>query len=149
MASSSESADFGGDDMSKPSGNGEPHGVGVGLADGASGLSLRQASVVDALARGQTPTRAARTCKVSRSVVYLWLQDDNFRGALQARRAGLAAALADRLAELGQAAIAAVIDFLQTEDRSGYSMEPAKIKVAERTLVGLGLLADAGAADRD
>jgi hypothetical protein len=121
--------------------------VNVGLTDG-SGLSLRMVAVIDALATGKTPTQAATACKVARVTIYEWLRRDDFKAALQARRGQLAASIADRIHELGDAAIGTLLDYLHRK-QSAYDVLPPDVKLAERLLNSMGLLAGATPADRD
>jgi hypothetical protein len=122
--------------------------VNVGLTDG-SGLSLRQVAVIDALACGRTPTQAAVACKVARVTIYEWLKHDDFRAGLQTRRRELAVAMADRIAELGDAAVGALLGYLREEHRSDFDVLPAHIKLAERLLNSMGLMGGVRPADRD
>jgi hypothetical protein len=133
--------------MKKLARKGVANGVAAGLVDPANGLSLRQSKVLDALAAGEVPARVAIACEVSRVTIYQWLKRDDFRSALEARREQLSAAMADRLASLAEAALAAVTDFLRS-DGGELDIEPAKVTTGRRVLVGLGLLGGKPA-DRD
>jgi hypothetical protein len=128
---------------------GDANGVSVGLADVQTGVSLRQAKVVDALASGETPSEAAVTCSVGRVTIYGWLKQDTFRDALQSRRRELASAMAGRLQELGETAVGVLLDYLKDQRRSDFDGLPARVRLSERLVKGLGLTSDATPDDRD
>jgi hypothetical protein len=113
--------------------------------DAASAVTPRQAILIDLLAIGTPIVRAAEQGGVSRRTVYNWLENGAFRTALDARRRELA----DRVTELGQVAITALIDVLQADGETlGYEKK-ARAELAERLLVGMGLLAGKKPAGRD
>jgi hypothetical protein len=136
--------------MSRTGGNGAARGLAIGLADPESGLTMRQVRVLDALVLGSTPARAAISCRVSRTIIYEWLRQEPFRDALQIRRQHLAVAMAGRVHELGDAAIGALLAFLRREDKCQLEgVLPPHVRLAERLLGTMGLLAGAAPADRD
>jgi phage terminase small subunit len=110
--------------------------------DAMSGITPRQQLLVDALATGSTITKAAEQAGIARKTAYNWLETEPFRAALDQRRKELAARVVDRMAELGHASIGTLIDYLSSEEASGY--EPGRVKLAERLAEKMGLLAALG-----
>ncbi len=112
----------------------------------ANGITPRQQLLVDALATGLTITKAAEQAGIARKTAYNWLETEPFRAALDARRRELAARVADRVAELGHASIGTLIGYLSSEENSSY--EPGRVKLAERLIEKMGLLAAPGSEPR-
>jgi hypothetical protein len=134
---------FGGAAMSKgarKARDGEANGVGVGLVERGTGLSLRQAAVADALASGQTPTEVAASCLVSRGTVYAWAKVPAFLAAVQARRERLAESEEGRLRRMAGAALDVVTGHLEDEGQSSFEPQSPRVGVALQVLHGLGLL---------
>lgn len=102
-------------------------------------ITPRQAIVIGLLATGSTITMAAEQGGIARKTLYNWLEADAFQAALAARRRELADRMADRVAELGHASIGTLIGYLASEATSGY--EPGQVKLAERLIEKMGLLA--------
>jgi hypothetical protein len=108
-------------------------------AAGLPGITPRQAIVIDLLATGSTLTKAAEQGGIARKTLYNWLESDEFQAALTARRKELAGLVAERVAELGHASIGTLIGYLASEATSNY--EPGQVKLAERLVEKMGLLA--------
>ena len=108
-------------------------------AAGPSGITPRQAIVIDLLATGSTLTKAAEQGGIARKTLYNWLENEEFQAALTARRKELAGLVAERVAELGHASIGTLIGYLASEATSNY--EPGQVKLAERLIEKMGLLA--------
>jgi hypothetical protein len=102
-------------------------------------ITPRQAIVVDLLATGSTITKAAQQGGIARKTLYNWLETEAFQAALATRRKEMADRVADRMAELGHASIGTLIGYLSSEGTSGY--EPGQVKLAERLIEKMGLLA--------
>jgi hypothetical protein len=105
-----------------------------------AGITPRQAIVIDLLATGSTITKAAEQGGIARKTLYNWLATEAFQVALASRRKELADRVADRLAELGHASIGTLMDYLVSDDRDDYE-EPCKVRLAERLIEKMGLLA--------
>ena len=105
----------------------------------SSGVTPRQGIVIDLLATGSTITKAAEQGGIARKTLYNWLESDEFEAALTARRKELANRMAERMAELGHASIGTLIGYLASEATSSY--EPGQVKLAERLIEKMGLLA--------
>jgi hypothetical protein len=106
-----------------------------------SGITPRQQLLVDALAVGLTVTKAAERVGIARKTAYNWLEGDAFRAALATRRKELAERVADRVAELGQTCLTAVMDYIAGagEDEGSYG-KPARVKLAAKLIRDMGLL---------
>lgn len=102
-------------------------------------ITPRQAIVIDLLATGSTITKAAEQGGIARKTLYNWLETEAFQAALEARRRELADRVADRVADLGHASIGTLIGYLTSEATSSY--EPGQVKLAERLIEKMGLLA--------
>jgi transposase len=102
------------------------------------GITPRQQLLIDALATGMTITRAAEHVGIARKTAYNWLETEAFQAALADRRKELAERVAERVAELGQASVSTLLDYLGADNSQTY--EPGKVKLAERLLDRMGLL---------
>ena len=103
-----------------------------------TGITPRQQLLIDALATGMTITKAAEHVGIARKTAYNWLETEEFQAALADRRKELAERVAERVAELGQASVSTLLDYLAADNSQTY--EPGKVKLAERLLDRMGLL---------
>jgi hypothetical protein len=108
--------------------------------DAPAGITPRQAIVIDLLATGSTITKAAEQGGIARKTLYNWLETEAFQAALTARRRELAERVAERVQELGPACVGTLMDYLASDEKDHYG-EPGKVKLAERLIEKMGLLA--------
>ncbi len=101
-------------------------------------ITPRQQLLVDALATGTTITKAAEHVGIARKTAYNWLETEAFQAALAGRRKELAERVAERVAELGQASVTTLLEYLATDNNQTY--ESGRVKLAERLLDRMGLL---------
>lgn len=106
----------------------------------ANGITPRQQLLVDALATGLTITKAAEQAGIARKTAYNWLETEPVRAALDARRRELAARVADRVAELGQISLTAIMEYIGSDEKESYNA-PSRVKLAVEMVEKMGLLA--------
>ena len=103
-------------------------------------VTPRQQLLIDALATGMTITKAAEHVGIARKTAYNWLETEAFQAALADRRKELAERVAERVAELGQVSLTAIMEYISSDEKDSYNAPP-RVKLAVEMVEKMGLLA--------